>query len=711
MNSSIIDTNHFHILGGLSVKKQSDSDYVIALAGNPNVGKSTIFNALTGMKQHTGNWPGKTVENAQGYYKLYDQGYVLVDIPGSYSLMARSADEEAARDFICFGNPDAVIVVCDATSLQRNLNLVLQIIETGKRTVVCVNLLDEANQRKIELNLDLLEQRLGVPVVGTTARSNQGLDQLMLTLADSLTKPAPKSVIKYPKYVQQSIAKLAPLIEPYTGNHLSAKWIAARLLDGDQSFHQSLTDFLGLDLKEQTAIKSTLKDIKDNFKKSGITQLELEDAMAEVFILKSIEIFQGVVKEPAIPSDKRDRKLDKIFTSKATGFPIMFLMLLLVFWITITGANFPSSLLAKALFGIESRLADFAGSIGVPAVLIDMLIHGVFNVVAWVVSVMLPPMAIFFPMFTLLEDFGYLPRVAFNLDRIFKACDACGKQALTMCMGFGCNAVGVTGSKIIDSPRERLIAIITNNFVPCNGRFPILISIISIFLVGSAVGSFNSLFGALILVATILFGIGMTFLISKILSMTILKGIPSSFTLELPPYRKPQIGKVIVRSIFDRTLKVLGRAIIAAAPAGLIIWILNNVQTGNTTLLHSITDILDPFGKALGMDGAIIIGFILGLPANEIAMPIIIMIYSAQSGLIELEGAALGQLLIQNNWTWVTAISTLLFTLMHWPCATTLLTIRKETQSLKWTVISFLVPTLSGIVITFLFNNLVSLFI
>ncbi|HHT23962.1 MAG TPA: ferrous iron transport protein B [Clostridiaceae bacterium] len=711
IHSSNLDTNHFNILGGLSVQKQSDSDYVIALAGNPNVGKSTIFNALTGMKQHTGNWPGKTVENTQGYYKLNDQGYVLVDIPGSYSLMARSAEEEAARDFICFGNPDAVIVVCDATSLQRNLNLVLQIIETGKRTVVCVNLLDEASQRKIQLNLDLLEKRLGVPVVGTTARSNQGLDQLMNTLAGALTKSAPESVIEYPEYVQQSIAKLAPVIKPYTGNHLSAEWIAARLLDGDQSFYHSLTDFLGLDLKEQTAVKNTLKIIKNDFKKMGITQLKLEDAMAEVFVLKSIEIFQGVVKEPAIPSDQRDRKFDKIFTSKTTGFPIMFLMLLLVFWITISGANVPSSILAKALFGIENWLANVAIAIGAPTILIDMLIHGVFNVVAWVVSVMLPPMAIFFPMFTLLEDFGYLPRVAFNLDRLFKACDACGKQALTMCMGFGCNAVGVTGSKIIDSPRERLIAIITNNFVPCNGRFPILISIISIFLVGSSIGSLNTFLGALILVATILFGVGMTLLISKILSMTVLKGIPSSFTLELPPYRKPQVGKVIVRSIFDRTLKVLGRAVIAAAPAGLIIWILNNLQMGDTTLLHSITNLFDPFGKALGMDGAIIIGFILGLPANEIVMPIIIMIYSAQGGLIELEGAALGQLLIQNGWTWVTAISTLLFTLMHWPCATTLLTIRKETQSSKWTIISFLAPTLSGIIITFLFNSVVSLFV
>lgn len=695
----------------LAVEKKSQDDKVIALAGNPNVGKSTVFNALTGLNQHTGNWPGKTVENAQGYYNYNNQNYVLVDLPGSYSLMARSAEEEVARDFICFGQPDAVIVVCDATCLMRNINLALQIIETGKRTILCVNLLDEAEQRQIKVDLDLLSERLGVPVVGTIARSNQGLNDLMESVQTTLQAPPPTNLIVYPDFVEKGIETLLPRIDSIVGNYLDARWVAARILDGDQNLFNSIEEYLDYELIEDPEIQRILKDYQFKLKDKQITQIELKDTMAETFIQVASVLCHDVIEEPLIASDQRDRKLDKLFTSKLTGFPIMLIILLLIFWFTISGANVPSDLLAKVLFGFEDWLANAAISIGIPSLIIDLLIHGVFNVIVWVVSVMLPPMAIFFPLFTLLEDFGYLPRVAFNLDRFFQGCDACGKQALTMCMGFGCNAVGVTGSRIIDSPRERLIAIITNNFVPCNGRFPILISIISIFLIGSSSGFSKIFLGALILVLVIIFGVGMTLLVSKLLSKTVLKGIPSSFTLELPPYRKPQIGKVIVRSIFDRTLKVLGRAIIAAAPAGLIIWLLNNVQSGDTTLLYTITDFLNPFGKALGMDGVILVGFILGLPANEIVMPIIIMTYLARGGLLELEGAALGQLLIQNGWTLTTAISTLLFTLMHWPCSTTLLTIRKETQSWKWTIISFLVPSVAGIAITFLFNSLVRIFI
>ncbi len=695
------------------VRKKSETDRIIALAGNPNVGKSTVFNALTGLKQHTGNWPGKTVENAQGYYDYNEQGYILVDVPGSYSLIARSAEEEVARDFICFGDPDAVLVVCDATSLSRNLNLVLQVIETGKKLVVCVNLFDEAKKRNIVIDLDALEQKLGVPVVGTAARSNIGLTELVQAVESAVEKPIPNNFISYPDFIEKGISILEPLVKDIIGEKLNARWLAIKILDGDQNFQKSLEEYLGFDLTKKAEIVAGLQQYQDYLSEQGREMIEVQDGIVAMVVQYSVLIAQEVVKEPSVPSDQRDRKLDKIFTSKKTGFPIMLLILFLILWITISGANYPSTLLAKVLFGFEEWLAKGAASIGVPALLIDMLIHGVFNVMAWVVSVMLPPMAIFFPLFTLLEDFGYLPRVAFNLDRLFRNCDACGKQALTMCMGYGCNAVGVTGARIIDSPRERLIAIITNNFSPCNGRFPILISIISIFVIGGTTGILNSVLGALSLVAVILFSVGMTLLTSKILSKTVLKGIPSSFTLELPPYRKPQIGKVIVRSIIDRTVKVLGRAVMTAAPTGLILWLLSNISYGDSVLLYAITDFLDPFGKALGMDGVIITGFILGLPANEIVMPIIIMIYLAQAGggLVELEGAALGRLLAANGWTWVTAISVLLFTVMHWPCATTLLTIRKETQSFKWTLVSFLVPVLSGIVITFLFNQIVNIFI
>ena len=398
-----------------------------------------------------------------------------------------------------------------------------------------------------------------------------------------------------------------------------------------------------------------------------------------------------------------DRRLDKVLTSKWAGYPIMLALLALVFWITITGANYPSALLSDLLFQVQDRLLGVFHYIGAPEWLTGMLVLGIYRVLAWVVSVMLPPMAIFFPMFTLLEDSGYLPRIAYNLDKPFKCCHACGKQALTMCMGFGCNAAGIVGCRIIDSPRERLIAMVTNNFVPCNGRFPTLIAIISMFFVGVAGGAGNTLLSSLLLTLLILFGILMTFAVSKALSMTVLKGVPSSFTLELPPYRRPQIGKVIVRSIFDRTLFVLGRAIVVAAPAGLLIWIMANVYVGDLSLLAHCSAFLDPFARLMGLDGVILMAFILGLPANEIVIPIIIMAYMAQGSLLEFDSLTqLKELLVANGWTWVTAVCTMLFSLMHWPCSTTLLTIRKETGGWKWVIASFLIPTLCGIALCML---------
>lgn len=709
----------------LCIKKKSETDKVIALAGNPNVGKSTVFNQLTGLNQHTGNWPGKTVANAQGYCTYQEKGYVLVDIPGCYSLMAHSTEEEVARDFICFENPDAVIVVCDATCLERNLNLVLQILEVTKNVVVCVNLMDEARKKDIHINLDKMKERLGVPVIGTAARNKEGLEQIFEELNHLLEKesildkdlilwsdPISEEADFYPKYIEKMIVLIEPLVSRAFPKYSNKRWLSARLLDADESLLQSIGKYIEVDEMQYEILKEKLLNIEKELEESFISKKQVNDDMAACFVRKAEKICKECIRFETKEYSKRDRTLDRLFTSKLTGFPIMFLILLGIFWLTITGANYPSKLLSDGLFWIQDRLLDFFIWMGAPKLLYEMLVLGVYRVLAWVVSVMLPPMAIFFPLFTLLEDFGFLPRVAYNLDRCFKRCSACGKQSLTMMMGFGCNAAGVIGCRIIDSPRERLIAIITNNFVPCNGRFPTLIAIITMFFIGSSFGWFSSIMSAAILSLIIVLGILMTLLVSKLLSVTILKGIPSSFTLELPPYRRPQIGKVIIRSICDRTLFVLSRAVIIAMPAGFLIWVMANVTIADATLLSHCSNFLDPFGRFLGMDGVILLAFILGFPANEIVVPIIIMAYLAQGSLLEIDDLnVLKKLFVDNGWNIITAISTMLFSLMHWPCSTTCLTIRKETQSEKWMFISFITPTIIGIVVCALFSNIARLFL
>lgn len=603
----------------------------IALAGNPNVGKSTVFNYLTGMRQHTGNWPGKTVELARGSYTYNGTEYTLVDLPGTYSLAARSAEEEVARDFLLSGEAQAAVVVCDATCLERNLNLVLQTLELTERVVVCVNLMDEAEKKGISIDVEELSALLGVPVVATAAGKGRGMEKLTAAIA--------------------RVAEGEDCAPP------------GRFSEADT-------------VEEKIRLAQRLA--------AAVTCCLREDYA------------------------RRDRRLDRLFTSRATGIPVMLLLLTGILWITIEGANLPSELLSRLFFWGQERLTDLFAALGAPDWLHGALVLGIYRVLAWVVSVMLPPMAIFFPLFTLLEDFGYLPRVAFVLDHAFQKAHACGKQALTMCMGFGCNACGVTGCRIIDSPRERLIAILTNNFVPCNGRFPTLIAILTMFFTTG--GEHSGLRGALLLTGVILLGVLCTFWVSKLLSATLLKGVPSSFALELPPYRTPRVGQVLLRSVVDRTLFVLGRAAAVAAPAGLVIWLFANVTVGGQSVLAWCTGFLDPFARLFGLDGVILMAFILGLPANEIVVPIILMAYLCDGSLVEMNDlAALRALLVANGWTGVTAVCTILFSLFHWPCSTTCLTIKKETGSWKWTAVAFLLPTAVGLCTCFLVANLARL--
>lgn len=668
---------------------------VIALAGNPNVGKSTVFNRLTGMRQHTGNWPGKTVATAWGRFVWREQPYLLVDLPGTYSLLAHSAEEEAARDFLCFGQADACVVVCDATCLERSLNLVLQIRELIPNVVVCLNLMDEARRKGILIHREKLEQELGVPVVPVTARSGQGIEELLDTV-DAVCKTEQEDLrpVEYPQAVERAAAVVEPVLQEK--GIRASRWAALRILEGDESLCRSIREQWGVG---GIPLERSLVLARRELEKGGIRMEELPDRMVSAIAESSRHIWEKSVEGKGL--SQRDRKLDKILTGKWTGIPVMLLLLAVVFWITIEGANIPSQWLSQGLFWLGDQMDAGLLGLGAPIWLREVLVMGIWRVLAWVVSVMLPPMAIFFPLFTLLEDLGYLPRIAFTLDHCFQKAKACGKQALTMCMGFGCNAAGVTGCRIIDSPRERLIAMLTNNFVPCNGRFPTLIALITLFFVGTSGGLGESVLSALFLTGIILLGILMTFWVSRLLSATVLKGQPSSFTLELPPYRRPQIGQVLVRSVLDRTLFVLGRAVTVAAPAGLVIWLMANLTINGQTLLAICAGFLDPFGRLLGMDGVILLAFILGFPANEIVIPIVIMAYMAQGQIMELELPALGQLFRENGWTWVTALCTILFSLMHWPCSTTCLTIHKESGSWKWTALAAVIPTACGVVVCF----------
>ena len=699
---------------GPAIQKLSPDDKVIALAGNPNVGKSTVFNALTGLNQHTGNWPGKTVTNAQGRCTAGGRSYVMVDIPGAYSLMAHSAEEEVARNFICFGEPDAVVVVCDATCLERNLNLVLQTLEISRRVVVCVNLMDEAERKGIKLDLELLSGRLGVPVVGTTARRKKSLRLLTDCLERVCSAPEPGEPfsVRYPDAIEDAVALLEPLVEEKSAGRLNSRWLSLRLLDQDDSLIREINACLGEDFLRDEALQSALGEAMALLRERGVENTDqLKDMTVAALIHSAEAICCGAVTCERSQYAETDRRLDRLLTGRLTGYPVMLALLALIFWLTISGANYPSQLLADGLFRVQDRLTELFEYLNAPDWLHGVLVLGAYRVLAWVVSVMLPPMAVFFPLFTLLEDAGYLPRVAYNLDRPFKRCCACGKQALTMCMGFGCNAAGVVGCRIIDSPRERLLAILTNNFVPCNGRFPTLIALLTMFFVGTAGGGLSPVLSALLLTAAIVLGVGITFAVTKLLSETLLRGVPSSFTLELPPYRKPQIGKVLVRSVFDRTLFVLGRAAAVAAPAGLVIWLMANITAGGVSILAHCAAFLDPFARLMGLDGVILLAFILGFPANEIVIPIIIMAYTAQGSILELDGLAqMKDLFVQNGWTWVTAVSVMLFSLNHWPCSTTLLTIKKETGSLKWTALAAAIPTGVGVALCILFNAVAGLF-
>lgn len=602
----------------------------VLLMGNPNVGKSTVFNEITGMHQHTGNWTGKTVDSAIGKYYYKYNNYELIDLPGTYSLIASSKEEEVAGNYLLNENYDCVVIVIDATLLQRNLMLFYQIFDITSKVVVLLNLCDEAKKRNIEIDKNILQNLLGVPVIKATARSGKGINELL------------------------------------------------------EEIHLVVTNE------------------EDYYTKRNV---DIDKIDTDNILEKAQFVSSKAIKTIPSKKERRDEILDKILLGKYTSIPIMLLIFGLILFITIKLSNYPSEFLSDIFSKFEIFLSIKMTDSGISPILISLLVDGMLKVLLWVIAVMLPPIVIFFPLFSLLEDFGILPRFAFNLDSPFEKCNACGKQALTTCMGLGCNAIGVTGARIIDSKRERNIAIITNSLTPCNGRFPFLIAVISIFLAK------NSITASLILLSFIVLSVIVTMICSKILSKTALKGKSGSLIFELPKYRVPDFKNVIKSTFRDKILFVLFRAVIVSIPAGLIIWALANIDVNGISLLNILSVKLDPFGKIIGLDGVMLVAFILGLPANEIVLPIALMAYLSTNVMSDYSSIEnLSTILVSNGWTIKTAICACIFSMFHFPCATTLLTIGKETKSIKYTLLSIITPLLSGIIICTVINALFSIF-
>ena len=592
------------------LKNMGEMEFQIAFVGNPNVGKTTLFNIMTNSNQHTGNWTGKTVECAEGYYQYKGRSYGIVDLPGTYSMIPKSAEEEVTVEFLKQAKVDCTVIVIDATCFERNLGFVLQVMHIATKPVLCVNLLDEAEKKGITIDFRLLGDLLGIPVVGTSAGRGSGVEKLKETirnLTDGFIRSEPILIeANHDDYTEYLLACMK-----------KAKELSKLVVDGHRDFYL--------------------------------------------------------------------HKYDRFLLGKFTGRLMMFVLLFFVFWLTIVGANYPSMLLQNIFLQIENVLQMM--TIKWPLWLSGLLIDGAYSTTANVVAVMLPPLLIFYPLFTILEDIGYLPRVAFLMDHSLQRCGSCGKQALTMTMGIGCNAVGVIGSRIIESPRERILAVVTNALMPCNGRFPTIIALINLSF------SSNPFVAALILTGYILLSVLMTYLSNHILNRSVLKSDQSYFLMELPSFRRPNFRRLLSASVKNKVLFVLSRAVLVAFPTGIVVWFLENIEVSGLSLLSYGARCFDPIGAFLGMNGAILMAYFMSFPANELLLPMLLLIMGCSKSL------SIGEMFLLNSWTRQIAVCMSIFTLFHWPCATTCLSILRETGSRKAVFISIMLPTLIGILL------------
>lgn len=649
----------------------------ILLCGNPNVGKSSIYNLLTNSNEHTGNWTGKTVDVSSKLVK--NANYNLIDLPGIYSLSSLSEEEIITRDILYFTKYDKIIYVCDACNLEKNLNLLLQISEINKNIILCINMIDELDNKKIKLNIDYLKKVFDIEIIKCSTKEKRGINDLI----SSLDK---KSLFKFKLIYNDIIEKQISFIIDHLDEPYKNRFTAIKILENDTQFIESI--------ETKNNDKIINKEIQDYI--MSINSEEVSDLISSTINNVSNNICNIVQTKKY---EKSISKIDKIFSNKVLSIPLMLIIIFSIFLITLVLANYPGELLSKLFIYFEKILYDISCFLNIPKIIYEPLIFGVYRVVSFIISVMFPPLVIFFYLFTYAEETGVLPRIAFNLDKLCSISNCHGKQSLIMCTGFGCNACAVMNSRIIDSKKDKLIAILTNSFIPCNGRFPMIIALISMFFVSN-----NDILVAFYLTLFVLFSITISLLTSYILSKTILKGYSGFFILELPDYKKVKLFKVIKLSFVYNALTILKKAIIISIPAGLIIYILTTININNVSLLVIISNFLNPFAKLIGLDGNILASFILGIPANEIVMPLMIMGYLNDSSIsLITDYTALKNILVDNKWTIVTAMSTILFSIMHFPCATTLSTIKSEV-GFKWMVCAFIIPLLTGVMFLLILN-------